>query len=274
MFHYRTTCQRTFTGNKHSPTLQAISTNPRGPNWLEDVTSHVRSVASWLFGAWSFQINWMIINDVFVLHVSCRELTYPPDKAYLKMIFLFPSWDMLIPWRVSFAPTKKSRRNVTFTTFDDCHWISRWMVTYRSSPTLSWYVIVPWTFGVLCTRWSFDDMWSEKENDEKIRSPPKCIKIWHLRSIEYGVLTYIFWGIPQATTSNWLDPIEWTGVNGVAFSGEKALQKCQAKTLKSDAPKRAVGMSQKQTPQKNPNEIKVVVIFCNWKKLIRKYPLF
>ena len=25
-----------------------------------------------------------------------RELTYPPDKAYLKMIFLFPRWDMLI----------------------------------------------------------------------------------------------------------------------------------------------------------------------------------
>ena len=31
-----------------------------------------------------------------------RELTYPSDKAYLKMTFLFPRWDMLIPWRVSF----------------------------------------------------------------------------------------------------------------------------------------------------------------------------
>ena len=29
-----------------------------------------------------------------------RELTYPPDKAYLKMIFLFPRWDMLISRRV------------------------------------------------------------------------------------------------------------------------------------------------------------------------------
>ena len=28
------------------------------------------------------------------------ELTYPPNKAYLKLIFLFPRWDMLIPWRV------------------------------------------------------------------------------------------------------------------------------------------------------------------------------
>ena len=32
--------------------------------------------------------------------IPARELTYPPDKAYLKMIFLFPRWDMLIPWRV------------------------------------------------------------------------------------------------------------------------------------------------------------------------------
>ena len=29
--------------------------------------------------------------------VPSRELTYPPDKAYLKMIFLFPRWDMLVP---------------------------------------------------------------------------------------------------------------------------------------------------------------------------------
>ena len=27
-------------------------------------------------------------------------LTYPPQNGILKMIFLFPRWDMLIPWRV------------------------------------------------------------------------------------------------------------------------------------------------------------------------------
>ena len=32
--------------------------------------------------------------------IPSRELTYPPDKAYLKIIFLFPRWDMLISWRV------------------------------------------------------------------------------------------------------------------------------------------------------------------------------
>jgi len=29
--------------------------------------------------------------------IPSRELTYPPDKAYLKMVFLFPRWDMLVP---------------------------------------------------------------------------------------------------------------------------------------------------------------------------------
>jgi len=33
--------------------------------------------------------------------IPSRELTYPPDMAYLKMIFLFPRWDMLISWRVN-----------------------------------------------------------------------------------------------------------------------------------------------------------------------------
>ena len=34
--------------------------------------------------------------------VPSRELTYPPKMAYLKMIFLFPRWDMLISRRVIF----------------------------------------------------------------------------------------------------------------------------------------------------------------------------
>jgi len=32
--------------------------------------------------------------------IPSRELTYPPKMALLKMIFFFPRWDMLIPWRV------------------------------------------------------------------------------------------------------------------------------------------------------------------------------
>ena len=33
--------------------------------------------------------------------VPSRKLTYPPKISILKMIFLFPRWDMLIPWRVN-----------------------------------------------------------------------------------------------------------------------------------------------------------------------------
>ena len=32
--------------------------------------------------------------------VPSWELTYPKTKALLKMIFLFPKWDMFVPWRV------------------------------------------------------------------------------------------------------------------------------------------------------------------------------
>ena len=39
-------------------------------------------------------------NHSFCNNLPSRELTYPPKMAYLKIIFLFPRWDMLIPWRV------------------------------------------------------------------------------------------------------------------------------------------------------------------------------
>ena len=34
-------------------------------------------------------------------YIPSWELTYPPTKALLKMIFLSPRWDMLVPWRVT-----------------------------------------------------------------------------------------------------------------------------------------------------------------------------
>jgi len=33
-------------------------------------------------------------------YIPSPELTYPSDKAYLKMIFLFPRWDTLISWSI------------------------------------------------------------------------------------------------------------------------------------------------------------------------------
>ena len=56
---------------------------------------------------WPFRYNkqWSIIpyaqnNLCFTCYIPSRELTYPLLKALLKMIFLFPRWDMLVPWRV------------------------------------------------------------------------------------------------------------------------------------------------------------------------------
>ena len=46
-----------------------------------------------------------------------RGLTYPPDKAYLKMIFLFPRWDMLVPWRVVFVEGTFSNSNYVLRCF-------------------------------------------------------------------------------------------------------------------------------------------------------------
>ena len=38
--------------------------------------------------------------DCWEKNIPSRELTYTPNKAYLKMMFLFPRWDMLVSWRV------------------------------------------------------------------------------------------------------------------------------------------------------------------------------
>ena len=52
---------------------------------------------------------WMTDIDVRSSNnwLPSRELTYPPKMAYLKMIFVFPRWDMLIPWGV-FQLTKEA----------------------------------------------------------------------------------------------------------------------------------------------------------------------
>ena len=64
-----------------------------------------------------------------LISLPSRELTYPPDKALLKMIFLFPRWDMLIPWRVNLMeryflglPEDPNHRAPLF--FGKTHWWS------------------------------------------------------------------------------------------------------------------------------------------------------
>ena len=65
--------------------------------------SRILTYVPWFFAVDFFQVressqDGKILN--ISAHIPSRELTYPPDKAYLKMIFLFPRWDMLIPRRV------------------------------------------------------------------------------------------------------------------------------------------------------------------------------
>ena len=70
---------------------------PDSSEWSEDVvevgTSRGVEVA---------EIRIPCIDPVSSEVISYRELTYPPKHGILKMIFLFPRWDMLIPWRVSY----------------------------------------------------------------------------------------------------------------------------------------------------------------------------
>ena len=40
------------------------------------------------------------MEDHPIFLIPSRELTYPPKNGILKMIFLFPRWDMLVLWRV------------------------------------------------------------------------------------------------------------------------------------------------------------------------------
>jgi len=45
--------------------------------------------------------------------VPSRELTYPPKNGILKMTFLFPRWDTLIPWRVRFLQLLQEKKNTS-----------------------------------------------------------------------------------------------------------------------------------------------------------------
>ena len=56
--------------------------------WAIETLKCFEKLWEWMWNCWQA---WLL----------SRGLTYPPDKAYLKMIFLFPRWYMLISWRVT-----------------------------------------------------------------------------------------------------------------------------------------------------------------------------
>ena len=48
--------------------------------------------------------------------VPSREPTYPPKNALLKMIFLFPRWNILVPWRVCYLCVSTSTKPFIYPT--------------------------------------------------------------------------------------------------------------------------------------------------------------
>ena len=74
------------------------------------------------------------------IELPSRELTYPPDKAYLKMIFLFPRWDMLVSWRVSVS-------------CDDFPSLTRFFGDKRTTTTAKYYLILNTTCFCFMSCW-------------------------------------------------------------------------------------------------------------------------
>ena len=75
-----------------------------------------------------------------------REVTYPgPKNGMLKMIFLFPRWDMFVPWRVYVKTIEKRMYCKKLTKYTDtfCGWASsfkalcKWCFQWRASTV--WY---------------------------------------------------------------------------------------------------------------------------------------
>ena len=77
------------------------------PTYGKNMAQGVLATPSWQICLWiGFRICFFLpqFDKTCLLWLPSRELTYPPDKAYLKMIFLFPRWDMLISRRVVKIP--------------------------------------------------------------------------------------------------------------------------------------------------------------------------
>ena len=74
-------------------------------DWL--VVLYYELVNTQLYG---ITFSYQLVVDSWI---PSRELTYPLEKALLKMIFLFPRWDMLIPRRIPFFNHQVSKTSNT-----------------------------------------------------------------------------------------------------------------------------------------------------------------
>ena len=68
---------------------------------LQSLRSHQWTPKTCRIFPWIWSVGNLIRNRLKKKkHLPSRKLTYPQKNGILKMIFLFPRWDMLIPWRV------------------------------------------------------------------------------------------------------------------------------------------------------------------------------
>ena len=70
-------------------------------SWDFDPTKMLSGFKHVLFSPKSDPKGEMMIFPKKTWH-TLQEIDISPEKGILKMIFLFPRWDMLIPWRVCF----------------------------------------------------------------------------------------------------------------------------------------------------------------------------
>ena len=77
------------------------------------------NISSAVFKEWTLFT--MLQNCLLCLTITLQGTNVSPKTCILKMIFLFPRWDMLIPWRVFVSPPKFSAKIDLFSAFGGMH---------------------------------------------------------------------------------------------------------------------------------------------------------
>ena len=163
------------------------------------------------------QCSWCI--QVKKRRIPSRELTYPPDKAYLKMIFLFPRWDMLIPWRVyymlsAYVLTKWIEKNSKYPRHGHNQWLNSWpdqldlplflhrWKRLKTSPNLDG--IIPWPAELRVCQHLLQDLeafttwgglWFYDDSYSPVNASICTVSFWH--AISFRVYTLLSLSLQQ-----------------------------------------------------------------------------
>ena len=139
-----------------------------------------------------------------------RELTYPPKNGILKMMFLFPRWDMLIPRRVYFMMM----------------WTLFFFLGFPTGPTPSVFAVWGNNWVGLCDYYPVS-LQNIFENSELFHSSPPKRTNW-MRWWGYGkMLPHKNWDLSLAAQEKWANRViipskEFQGLaNWMAIPGSK-----------------------------------------------------